>query len=281
MLAAYARGVVSSLLRLLIAAWVLAMLARAARAAWSQRRLVLTVWGRVRVRHLLGSLGLLAVVLAVSVTLLEMVPVTRFGLGTLIDTGGNAVFTPLLEAARRSPATGSGGPDWLLAGGASVFLGLLAAVLPWLAFVEEEMFRAGLEIASPAREVGVALVFGAAHLVMLVPVAAALAIAVAGLAYGRIYRRAHRRADGGPLPPPVAAAFRPTRRSARAAEQARSRHAAPGTPVPAPSAPVVDRTPERRQAAAVLASTVWHTTFNTIVVVLVWAGVTVAALRPA
>jgi hypothetical protein len=76
----------------------------------------------------------------------------------------------------------------------AAFLALLFALFPWLAYVEELTFRQGLELATPAREAWAALRFGLAHLFMLVPLAAALAIAVAGFAYGRVYRSAYRRA---------------------------------------------------------------------------------------
>lgn len=280
----------SALLRLLIAGWVLVMLGRAAHVAWGERRLVRLIWRRIGWRHVLGAAGLLAVVLTVSVLLLQYVPPTRLGLGSLIDLRGNVVFAPLTEAATRAGAPAPGSPDWLLAGLATAFLGLLAALLPWLAFVEEEVFRAGLERASLLRELGVALVFGAAHLIMLVPLAAALAIAVAGFVYGRIYRRAHRAADGAGLPTAVAGAFRPTERSAAAADGART-HPAPPPPDPSgdgsagarpdrprPGLVVVDRTPERRQAAAVLESSVWHTAFNTLVVGIVWLTLVSGAL---
>ncbi|MFP5310106.1 MAG: hypothetical protein ACLGIR_11080 [Actinomycetes bacterium] len=265
--------------RLVVSALVLVLLARGARVAWSQRRLALLVWRSVRPRHVVGSLGLLVLVGGTASVLLATVPPLRLGVGSLLGFGGNAVFAPLEQAAASSAtATGTAsGVDWPLLLGSTLFLGLLATLMPWFAFVEEEVFRAGLEDASPAQEVVAALRFGLVHLVMLVPVAATLAIAVAGWVYGRVYRRAHARADGGDVPEPVARAFRSTRRSAAAAQ--RARRAAVPTPTAAPETMlVVDRTPERRQAVAVLASTVWHATFNTVVVGLVWLSLALAAL---
>lgn len=270
----------TSLVRLVVAAWVAVLLVRAGRAAWHQRALVRLVWSRIRPRHVLGSLALLVVVLSTAIVLLTTVPWLGYGLGSLIGLGGNAVFAPLEEAVARSGAAAGGGPDWFLALVATVFLGALGALLPWLAFVEEEVFRAGLEDASLPREIGAALLFGLAHLIMLVPVAAGLAIAVAGLTYSRIYRRAYHRVDPAvAVPRPVARAFRPTRRSARAAERARAARTA-RAPVDPGALEVVDLGPERRQAQAVLASTVWHTTFNTLVVTLVWLSVLAGALWP-
>ena len=268
-----------SVLRLVVAAWVVVLLARAAAGAWRQRQLALTVWRRIRLRHVAGSLALFVLVAGVVIALLAYVPPLRFGLGALIDFSGNAVFVPLEETAARPGAPGvAGGPDWLLIGVATGFLGVLALMLPWLAFVEEEVFRAGLEDAGVGRQVLTALVFGLAHLVMLVPVGAALAIGLAGYVYGVVYRRAYRAADPDDIPEVVQRSFRPTKRSARAADRARQSSGAPGSSGDLASLLLADRSPERRQAAAVLASTVLHTTFNTLVVTLVWVSVVASAL---
>jgi hypothetical protein len=217
-------------LRLVVAVVVVGLLARAARPAWQHRRLALRIWSRIRPRHVLGSLGLLAVVLGVALALLQFVPVTRFGLGSAVGVTGNAVFAPVEEVSARSgggdftapgapSAGGLQGPALAAVGG---FLALLVALFPWLAYVEERVFREGLERASARGEAWTALRFGLVHLVMLVPLAAALAIGVAGFFYGRVYRRAY------------------------------ARTAARGE--------------------AVLASTTWHTTFNTLIVLLVFAA---------
>jgi hypothetical protein len=175
-------------LRLLVALVVVGLLARTVRPAWRHRDLALRVWSGIRPRHLLGGAALLALVLSVAVALLAYVPVTRIGLGTLIGLSGNAVFAPIERVA--APGAGVDVLPLLLAGG---FLLALLALFPWLAYTEELTFRRGLERAGLARELWVALRFGLAHLIMLVPLGAALAIAVAGFAYGRIYRRAYRR----------------------------------------------------------------------------------------
>lgn len=269
----------TTLLRLLVAGWIVVLLARSARNAWEQRRLVVEVWRRITVKHVAGSLGLLVVVLLVAVTLLETVPLLGYGLGSLIGFEGNAVFVPLEEAATRAGPAPESGPDWLLIGISTVFLGLLGALLPWLAFVEEEVFRAGLERASLGRQVRASIWFGLVHLVMLVPLAAALAIAVAGFVYGRLYRRAYRRSHGDAVPAAVAAAFRQTKRSAAAAAaERRDGAAAAVATAPGTVDVTIDRRPERRQAEATLASAVWHTTFNSLVVALVWAGIVWSAL---
>jgi hypothetical protein len=232
-------------LRLLVALVIVGLVARTLRPAWRNRRLALRVWSGIRPRHVLGSAGLLAVVVAVALVLLSYVPVTRIGLGTLIGVSSNAVFAPIEEIAARSgglsapQADGdSAAPDrqrgiaLAVIGG---FLAVLVALFPWLAYVEERTFREGLERAGLAMEVWAALRFGLVHLVMLVPLAAALAIAVAGFAYGRIYRRAYGRAVARLGAEPG------VRRLAR--------------------------------TEAVLASTRWHATFNSLVVIGVFASI--------
>jgi hypothetical protein len=126
----------------------------------------------------------------------------------------------------------------LTAVGVVVFLTALLAMFPWLAYVEERTFREGLEEAGLAEELWTALKFGLLHLIMLIPVGAALAIGVAGFAYGRIYRRAF----------------------ARSREQARTEAGPFGVPV------VVGPTVREARNEAVLTSTVWHATFNSLIV---------------
>jgi membrane protease YdiL (CAAX protease family) len=312
--------------RAAIALWILWLLVRVARASWRQRELTLALWRAVGVRHVGGALVLLVVVAGVAGALVRWVPGAELGIGHLVGLTGNAVFAPLEEGLARAGPPPTSGPDWPLLVGASSFLGPLLLLLPWLAFVEEEVFRAGLEDAGRRRLVGSCLVFGLAHLVMLVPIGAALAIALAGGAYTLVYRRAHAAAGqpGGPSAPAVARrSYRPTRRARVAAARARPlrdheirahevrdgevrdgevrdgevrdgergnrehgpdpepAHAGDREPAHAtPDAPLVVGEPEDRQAAAVFAAAVWHTTFNSVLVVLVWFAFAVAALSP-
>ena len=264
--------------RLLIAIVVIVLLARAAIGAWHNRRLAFAVWRSVRPVHVVGAFSLLVVVSGLGYLLLTFVPVTGYGLGSLIAFPANAVFVPLEEAAARAGPAPEVGPDWLIIALATGFLGFLALLLPWLAFIEEEMFRAGLEAAGPAGQVRRALVFGLVHLVMLVPVGAALVIAVAGFVYGRVYLRGY---AGTGRPPPEEAsriariAYRPTRRANVAAA------ASARLPVVSGRIALLElETPRERQARAVLASTVWHTCFNTLVVVILWATFVYEAAVP-
>jgi hypothetical protein len=254
-----------TLLRLAVVVIVLMLLARAARAAWRQRRLAGAVWRRVRPRHVAGSLALVTVVLGFALGLLVTVPATGIGAGSLIGLHGNAVFAPLEEATLRAgdgsaepslapadrpraePPAGAAGrqaPSPWIVGLTVTFLGGLLLLFPWLAYVEERVFREGLEQVSLGRELWTALKFGLLHMIMLIPLAAALAIGLAGFAYGRIYRRAYR----------------------RAAARATVVEGPFGVPV------TVERPVARLRSEAVLESTVWHTAFNSTIVVLVLAA---------
>ena len=260
-------------LRLLIALVVIVLLARAATGAWHNRQLAFAVWRAVRPVHVAGAFVLLVVVSTLGFALLTFVPATGYGLGSVIEFPANAVFVPLKEAAEAAGPAPPQGPDWTVIAIATGFLGFLAAMMPWLAFVEEEMFRAGLEGAGLGGQVRRALVFGLIHLVMLVPLAAALVIGLAGFVYGRVYLRAYRHVGRPPPEPSVWVATRAYRPTARARLMAAADLAAPARN----DRPVllVAESPHQRQARAVLASTVWHTCFNTLVVVFVWLTVVV------
>lgn len=241
--------------QLLVALAVVGMLGRAAAPAWRNRLLATAVWRRIRPTHLLGCLALLGVVLGTALTLMRFAPFTAWGLGSLVGLDGNAVFAPLQEATElaelaRPPAVGPNGvavapgTDWVLLGVTSGFLAMLLVLFPWLAYVEERTFRAGLERADLKGELKAAFRFGVVHLVMLIPLAAALAIAVAGFVYGRIYRRAY--AQALRRPPDFVSPFGPRR--------------------------IIETPARRARTEAVMATTVWHTTFNSLIVLIVLIG---------
>lgn len=246
--------------QLLVALAVVGMLGRAAAPAWRNRLLATAVWRRIRPGHVAGCVLLLGVVLGVALGLVRIAPVTGWGLGNLIGLNGNAVFAPLQEATElaeqaRGPVAPAVGPpvdpgtDWVTVAVAGVFLLGLLILFPWLAYTEERAFRAGLERAGLKGEVKAAFRFGIVHLVMLIPVAAALAIAVAGFVYGRIYRRAYDAALGAP--PSFESPFGPRR--------------------------IIETPARRARTEAVMATTVWHTTFNSLIVLIVFVGFVISA----
>lgn len=256
-------------MRVAVIGAVVVLLGLRARMAWRHRDLAVSVWRSIRPRHVIGSLGLLVLVLAVALSLWTWVPPTRLGLGSLLGFDGNIIFAPIddaleapIIAAEQAAATGAPAPGipWLDVAGVTAFLLALTAMFPFLAHAEELAFRLGWEDHDRPRQVLSALRFGLAHLIMFIPIGAALAVGVAGFVYGQIYRRAYQRAavprlvhPGGRLPLAVD-------------EEGFSRL------VMGPMLPVltVDRTAGRR--AGIHAATVWHTTFNTTVAVIVLIG---------
>jgi hypothetical protein len=217
----------------------------------------------------LGAAALLVVVLGTATLLLVAAPVTGIGLGTLVGLDGNAVFAPIDPALDRLPADPAAPvpppapgdpPRWLEAAGVTAFLAGLVALFPHLAHAEEVAFRTGWEALGLGRRVSSALRFGLVHLVMLIPLAAALAIAVAGFAYGQVYRRAYRRAA---VPTTV---LRPS--------APRLVDGPDGVARLVLGPPVAVEVTDVRAArdAAALEAAVWHTTANTLVALLVWGG---------
>lgn len=261
-----ARTVVAmDVVRTVVVVLVAALLAQRAGWAWRHRATSVRVWRAIRPRHVLGAVGLLAVVMATFVALWLAVPVTQYGVGSLVGLDGNAVFAPIDSAleepivqAEHAAASGQPAPGvpWWQVAGVSGFLVGLSLLFPTLAMAEEQAFRAGWEDLSLGRQVASALRFGLVHLVMLIPVAAALAVGVAGFAYGRIYLRTYRAVPPRLVVPAWGTAGR---------DDAGARVQGPPTPVLA-----VDRAEARRQA--VFAATVWHTTFNTTVAAVVLVG---------
>lgn len=256
--------------RLLVIAGVVALLAVRARTAWQRRDLAVAVWRSIRPRHVVGALGLMVLVLTVALSLWTFVPVTRLGVGSLLGLDGNVIFAPI-ESALEAPieqaeqaATGSASPasgvPWVDVLGVTAFLGVLVAMFPLLAHAEELAFRLGWEDLSLGRQVLSALRFGLVHLIMLIPLGAALAVGVAGFVYGRIYLATYRREATPTVVYPAG------RLPLAVDEHGFSRLVlGPRSPIVA-----VDRGRARREA--VMAATVWHATFNTLVAVIVLVG---------
>lgn len=260
----------ADLLRILVVVAVVVLLGRAARAAWGRRRLATRIWRAIRPRHVLGALGLMALVLGTAVVLLVAVPVTGYGAGALVGLEGNAIFapidtaleTPLTQPPPPSPGAATPTPavPWTDVALVTGFLGLLVLLFPHLAHAEEAAFRTGWEDLPLPRQLASALRFGLLHLIMLIPVAAALAVAVAGFAYGRIYRRAYARVAVPRMVLPE--------RSLRLVEDAEGfTRLALGPPSPVMAVDV-----RGARQAAVFEAAVWHTTFNTTIAVVVWLG---------
>lgn len=135
----------------------------------------------IRWWHLLAALATFGAVVALFLVLVQ-VPGLDIGWWMLLGGTGN-----LLLGQTRYDGTG-----WRLAA-LAVPLAFAVAV-PREALGEENAFRRGCEDWSwPKRALGCVL-FGLGHCIMGIPIAAGLALSLAGAAYMGLYLRAHRRA---------------------------------------------------------------------------------------
>lgn len=154
----------------------------AAGMTWSSRRHVLEIVRGLRIRHFLGAIPTLAVVLAVALVLIQL-PVLSFGWWTAIGGQGN----PVIGATDRA----QGSPLEVIL--PIVFLSLLFLALPLLVEREEWMFRRGAERRSARANLRRSVEFGLAHALIGIPIGAALALSVGGLYLTLMYRMGWRR----------------------------------------------------------------------------------------
>lgn len=143
-----------------------------------------SVWQRFTVLRFLASLGTFVVTLVTAIALSQIPGLSR-GWASLIfgGTGGNIFLEPVTD--------GSGSTSVLIRLAVPVFLLTLLVVLPFLAKIEEEMFRkGGNDWRSIAKR---SVVFGLVHCLVGVPLAAGIALILSGLFYGCVYKTAYDR----------------------------------------------------------------------------------------
>jgi len=157
-----------------------------ARQAFRRRSHTVVLLRGVRIRHVWPVPFVLAAVLA-AYGALSLVPPLRFGWWTLLGGQGNVVFGSTEQTS---------GTPWEVVVPV-VFVLLLLPALPLLVEAEERRFRAGAEGWTMRRRVVRGLEFGLLHLVVGIPVAAALALAVGGWWFTWVYLRAYRRTRSG------------------------------------------------------------------------------------
>ncbi len=143
-----------------------------------------SVWRRFTALGFLASLGTFVMTLATAITL-SQVPGLGRGWTSLVfgGTGGNVLLEPVTD--------GSTSTSLLVRLAVPLFFLTVLVVLPFLAKVEEEMFRkGGNDWRSIAKR---SVVFGLVHCLVGVPLAAGIALILSGLFYGRVYKRAYDR----------------------------------------------------------------------------------------
>lgn len=176
------REVLVSVLTVVVLGWVGSNLVVGARRAVRRRSHTALLLRGVRLRHLGPAPLVLAVVFAVF-ALAWLVPPLRFGWWSLLGGQGNVVFGTTSQTRGTVLET-------LIP---VAFVLLLLPALPLLVEAEERRFRLGAEAWSTGRRALRGLQFGLLHLVVGVPIAAALAITVAGWWFTWVYLRAFRR----------------------------------------------------------------------------------------
>jgi len=176
------RDAVLSVLTVAVLGWVGTNLVMGARQALRRRSHTVALLQGVRFRHVWPVPFVLAAVLA-AYAALSLVPPLRFGWWTLLGGQGNVVFGSTEQTS---------GTPWEVVVPIAFVLLLLPA-LPLFVEAEERRFRFGAEGWSTQRRLVRGLQFGLLHLVVGIPVAAALALAVGGWWFTWVYLRAYRR----------------------------------------------------------------------------------------
>ncbi len=175
------RGALVAVVTVAVLGWVGSNLVVSARRAVRRRSQTAALLRGLRFRHMWPAPFVLASVLA-AFGLAWLVPPLRFGWWTLLGGQGNVVFGSTEQTQ---------GTVWEVVVPV-VFVLLLLPALPLLVESEERRFRLGAESWTTRRRAIRGLQFGLLHLVVGIPVAAALAITLAGWWFTRVYLRAYR-----------------------------------------------------------------------------------------
>lgn len=176
------RDAIISVLTVAVLGWVGTNLAFSARRAVRHRSRTVDLLRGVRLRHVWPAPFVLVAVLAVF-GVLWLVPPLRVGWWSLLGGEGNVVFGTT-EQTR--------GTAWEVVI-PLVFIVLLLPALPLLVEAEERRFRLGAEGWTTGQRIVRSLHFGLIHLVVGIPIAAALALSVGGGWFTWVYLRAYRR----------------------------------------------------------------------------------------
>lgn len=140
----------------------------------------------LRLRHLGLAVPTLAATMGAYALIETMLPWTSWGWWKLLGGTGSVLFG-------QSEATTSASAGPLLAVLPFVLPILIAVVVPTLVRHEERDFRRGLQRASLGKRARVQVTFGLLHMLMGIPLAAALALSLTGTIYLLVYLRRYRR----------------------------------------------------------------------------------------
>lgn len=162
----------------------IAMLGLLGRSLWPMMRnpRYRVIVSGLRPRHFGAGLAIIVLVFVVAALLIEHVPAMGIGWFALLGGGSNVAVA--------APADNTHAPTFMRAL-PLVLIGVVAIIAPVAALREERLFRRGTENQSFRRRWTRQMVFGLAHMVMGIPLGAALAIGLGGGGFMRTYRRRH------------------------------------------------------------------------------------------
>jgi len=132
-------------------------------------------------RHVWPVPLLLTAVIAVATALVQ-VPGLSWGWWSMLGGIGNPVFGD-------SDATAGTVLEWIIP---LTFMALLLPALPLFAYAEERMFRTGAQRWARGRRTLKVLQFGMIHVIIGIPIGAALALSIGGAYFMWVYLRAFR-----------------------------------------------------------------------------------------
>lgn len=144
---------------------------------------VWSVWRKFRFKMFFEVLGVLLLMITTVLVLWEYVPILRWGwLNLFVKGGGNILLAPVSEGSESSSVLVRLLPP--------LFFAALLIALPFMAYYEEKSFRRGYH---EWREIAVQSVkFGLVHLFVGIPLAVAIALIGVGFFYACKYRAALR-----------------------------------------------------------------------------------------
>jgi hypothetical protein len=138
------------------------------------------IWKRFRLKMLIEVLLTIFLVITAFLALVYFLPFTSYGWSQLLsDSSGNFITMPVVEARESQ--------NYFIRFLGIGFIFLLILAFPFMAKIEEDLFRRGKTKLSEI--IPTSIKFGLVHLVMGIPLAAGIALIISGIFYARVYTR--------------------------------------------------------------------------------------------
>lgn len=135
-------------------------------------RTLFALWATIRPRHVVLALGCLCVVI-ISMLIFSQFPLLDWGYIKALTSENGSVYTAAITTKSKTDWVERILPAWIVV---ALVLNLPAGVM-----AEERYFRGNVELWGWPKRIGVQLAFGLAHMILGIPLFAALAIGVFGL----------------------------------------------------------------------------------------------------